>query len=130
MRARDKLVQLASREGGVLSVGSRSNRMRGSVRVIIPCEVDAPGAVSAECFQRFNRKEGVPAYRKPARLVQELRILFDKRPKLNEYQMREALKAMRAEDGSLLFCYDNRDTTGMVISEEQIKSWIGSETKR
>ena len=56
--------------------------------------------------------------------------LFDERPKLDEYHMRDRLKEMRDDDGTLLFCYDKRATTGMVLTVEQIKAWIGSEKQR
>jgi len=160
MTAKDKLVQLASSAGGMLELGTRPNRLDGiTSHSVVASEDGAAGERAANCFQRFNRKEGVPPYRKPAKLVQVLRELFDARPKLDEKQMWDRMKKMRDTDGSLMFCYRKRgtptpagmkknskawrewpgchvcskkpcDCSGLLLTEEQIKAWIGQETQR
>jgi len=158
--AKDKLVQLASASGGVLELGSRPNRLVGAVsHDVVPSEEDAAGEKAACCFQSFNRKEGVVPYRKPAKLVEVLKELYSVRPKIDEKQMWQRMKAMRDADGSLMFCYGKRGTqppvgmkktsrewkewagcqvcnekpckcNGMLLTEEQIKAWIHQETAR
>ena len=72
IRGRDKFVLQASQAGGMLAVGSRPNRLSGS-KSIVHAEAEAPGAKAADSFGRYNRKEGTTPYRKPKRLVAELR---------------------------------------------------------
>ncbi len=45
-------------------------------------------------------------------------------------EMQDQMKAMRDDDGGLLFCYAKRFTTGLVLSFDQIQSWISSETQK
>jgi hypothetical protein len=40
------------------------------------------------------------------------------------------IREMRDEDGGLLFCYSKRLTTGLVLTFDQIQSWISSETQK
>ncbi len=44
--------------------------------------------------------------------------------------MQDQMKGMRDDDGGLLFCYAKRFTTGLVLSFDQIQSWITSETQK
>ena len=37
---------------------------------------------------------------------------------------------MRDDNGGLLFCYSKKSTTGMLLSEDQIQSWISSRTQK
>jgi hypothetical protein len=36
---------------------------------------------------------------------------------------------MKDNNGGLLFCYLKKSTTGMLLSEDQIQSWISSRTQ-
>jgi hypothetical protein len=131
IRARDVLSIAASKPGGVVSCGSRPDRQG---QFIFECEDSAEdgaqGEEDARCFGRFNWKEDQTAYRKPAKLLEILGELYELEPKLSAKAMKERMKAMRDDDGGLLFCWSKRLTTGMLLIEDQIQSWINSETKR
>jgi hypothetical protein len=45
-------------------------------------------------------------------------------------EMQDQMKAMRDDDGGLLFCFSKRFNTGLVLSIDQIQSWITSETQK
>jgi hypothetical protein len=131
IRARDLIVIAASKPGGLVSCGSRPDRQSHFVfECVNSAEEGAKGEKDAWCFGKFNRKEGQTPYRKPARLLEVLRELFDIEPKLNAKAMRDRMKAMRDEAGGLLFCWSKRHTTGMLLTEDQIQSWINTETQR
>ena len=40
------------------------------------------------------------------------------------------MRRMRDDNGGLLFCYSKKSTTGMLLSEDQIQSLIGSRTQK
>ena len=91
------------------------------------------GEVQARCQGRFNlKKDRINNYRKPKRLLQELKTLFDIEPKLRPHEMKERMAAMidPAADGGLYLCYSKRETNGMLLSEDTIIQWIGSETQK
>jgi hypothetical protein len=44
--------------------------------------------------------------------------------------MRERMRRMKDNNGGLLFCYSKKSTTGMLLSEDQIQSWISSRTQK
>jgi hypothetical protein len=63
-------------------------------------------------------------------LLKVLEELYNREPKLRDCEMREIMQRMRDEDGGLLFCFSKRNTTGMLLLEDQIQSWINSTTKK
>jgi hypothetical protein len=160
IRAKDKLILLASEAGGVLAAGSRPNRMAGSTKAYKPSEKDASGEHAAICYERYNRKEGVQAYQKPKKLVSTLEELFNREPKLDEYRMREEMsKMIDPVDKGLMFCFSKRGEqpppgtsktsknyrmwagcqvckkkpctcNGMLLSLDQIRGWISARTQK
>jgi hypothetical protein len=68
--------------------------------------------------------ENITPYRKPSKLVEVLDELYSMEPKLRESEMREHMRQMKDDNGGLLFCYLKKSTTGMLLSEDQIQSWI------
>jgi hypothetical protein len=132
IRAKDLILLEASRPGGLVSCGSRPDRQNHCFPLdsVVSAEEGAQGEEDARSFGSFNRKENQTAYRKPAKLLEVLRELYDIEPKLTAKAMRERMRAMRDCDGGLLFCISKRQTTGMLLIEDQIQSWINSETKQ
>jgi hypothetical protein len=133
IRARDRLMHLASKPGGLVEVGSRPDRQKNNslFSQIVASADGARGEEDARCFGRFNRKEGVIPYQKPERLIAVLLALFNEEPKLRSNEMRERMREMKDEnDGGLLFCWSKRDVTGLLLTEDQIQAWINSETQR
>jgi hypothetical protein len=135
VNATDWLVLEASKPGGAVASGSRPDRLKKSSVHASNVEVAVTGQlgeVQARCQGRFNRKkDGVNNYRKPKRLLQELKTLFDIEPKLRPHEMKERMAAMiDPADGGLFFCYSKRDTNGMLLSEDTLSQWISSETQK
>jgi hypothetical protein len=131
INARDWVRLQASKPGGVLAAGGRPDRQSESLFLALEAApVGSPGELEARCKGQFNRKEMNGGYKKPARLIQVLRELYVIEPKLRAQEMRDRMKDMREDDGGLLFCYSNRFTTGLVLSIDQIQSWITSETQK
>jgi hypothetical protein len=135
INATNWLVLEASKPGGAVASGSRPDRLKKSSVGASNVEVAVTGQlgeVQARCRGRFNRKkDGVNNYRKPKRLLQELKTLFDIEPKLRPHEMKERMAAMiDPADGGLFFCYSKRDTNGMLLSEDTIAQWISSETQK
>jgi hypothetical protein len=133
IRARDRLMHLASKPGGLVEVGSRPDRQKNDslFSQIVASEDGARGEEDARCFGRFNRKEGVTPYHKPEQLIAVLLELYNEEPKLRSNEMRERMREMKDEnDGGLLFCWSKRDVTGLLLTEDQIQAWINSETQR
>ncbi len=77
-----------------------------------------------------KRRENAVGYWKPPRLLEVLEELYNQEPKLRSCEMREIMQRMRDEDGGLLFCFAKQNTTGMLLLEDQIQSWINSTTKK
>jgi hypothetical protein len=131
IHARDWLRLQASKPGGVLAAGGRPDRQSDSLyHKIEAALLGSPGELPARCFGEFNRKSGHKGYKKPPRLLQVLRELFAIEPKLRAQEMQDRMREMRDEDGGLLFCYSKRFTTGLLLSYDQIQSWISSETQK
>jgi hypothetical protein len=40
------------------------------------------------------------------------------------------MKSMKEEAGGLLFCWLKQHMTGMLLTEDQMQSWINTETQR
>ena len=131
INARDWVRLQASKPGGVLTAGGRPDRQSDSLFLALKAApVGSPGELEAWCKGQFNRKEqSSGGYKKPPRLLQVLRELYVIEPKLRAQEMRDCMKDMRDDDGGLLFCYSKRFTTGLVLSIDQIQSWITSETQ-
>jgi hypothetical protein len=55
---------------------------------------------------------------------------YSREPKLRASEMREKMRRMRDTDGGSLFCYTKRDTSGMLLAEDQIQSWVNSRTQK
>jgi hypothetical protein len=132
MNARDRIMRMASKTGGLVEVGSRPDRQRNDV-LFEKVKAAFPGSVGeedAQCLGTFNRKEGVVPYRKPRRLIAVLMLLFDEEPKLRACEMRARMREMRDEDdGGLLFCWSKRNMTGLLLTDDQIQAWINSQTQ-
>jgi hypothetical protein len=131
INARDWARLQASKAGGVLAAGGRPDRQSESLFLVLEAApVGSPGELNARCKGQFNRKESNGGYKKPTRLLEVLRELYALEPKLRAQEMRDRMKGMRDDDGGLLFCYSKQLTTGLVLSIDQIQSWITSETQK
>jgi hypothetical protein len=133
VNARDLVLHEASKPGGLVELGSRPDRQKKDelFEIIISSEAGARGEEDAWCFGQFNRKENVQPYYKPRRLLEVLEELYTIEPKLRACEMRDRMKTMKdPDDGGLLFCFSKRHTTGMLLAEDQIQSWINSRTQK
>jgi hypothetical protein len=160
IRAKDKLIIMASEAGGILAAGTRPNRMAGSTKAYEPAEKYAPGERAAICYDLYNRKEGVQPYKKPKKLVSTLEELFKRDAKLDEYRMREEMsKMIDPADSGLMFCFSKRGAqpppgstkgskkyrdwagcqvckkkpctcNGMLLSVDPIRGWISAQTQK
>jgi hypothetical protein len=131
INARDWLRLQASKPGGVLAAGGRPDRQSESLHhTLEAAPLGSPGELEAWCFGQFNRKSGHKGYKKPPRLMAVLRELYTIEPKLRAQEMQDRMREMRDEDGGLLFCYSKRLDTGLLLSFDQIQSWISSETQK
>jgi hypothetical protein len=129
--ARDLIRLHASKPGGVVAAGGWPDRQSESLFLAVKAApVGSQGEHTARCKGQFNRKEMAGGYKKTDRLVEVLRELYAIEPKLRAKEMRDQMKGMRDDDGGLLFCYAKRFTTGLVLSFDQIQSWITSETQK
>jgi hypothetical protein len=68
-------------------------------------------------------------YQNPPKLLEILSQLDDLEPKLTAKAMKEWMKAMEDNDGGLLFCWSKCLATSMLLTEDQIQSWINTKTK-
>jgi hypothetical protein len=129
--ARDFIIREASMAGGLVQAGSRPDRQQHVLfEEIVASQAGVRGEQDACSFGRFNRRENALGYRKPPMLLKVLEELYNREPKLRACEMREIMRRMRDEDGGLLFCFSKRNTTGMLLLEDQIQSWINSTTKK
>jgi hypothetical protein len=130
--ARDFVLREASKPGGLVEAGSRPDRQKNDVLFenIVASERGCQGEEDARCFGLLNRNENIIPYRKPSKLVEVLDELYSIEPKLRASEMREHMRRMKDNNGSLLFCYSKKLTTGMLLSEDQIQSWISSRTQK
>lgn len=112
--AGDKAVRMASNAGGVMAIGSRTNRKATGVSKIIPEAVEgAKGSSAAACYQQFNRKENRAVLHKTEAQIKALEdIFYGHDPKLTPAQARDFMRQMidTAGDGGLMFCYSKRGT--------------------
>jgi hypothetical protein len=130
--ARDFVLREASKPGGLVEAGSRPDRQKNDelFENIVASESGCRGEEDAWCFGLLNRNENTIPYWKPPKLVEVLEELYNMEPKLRACEMREHMRRMKDDDGGLLFCYSKKYTTGMLLSEDQIQSWISSRTQR
>jgi hypothetical protein len=130
--ARDFLLREASKPGGLVEAGSRPDRQKNDALFenTAASESGCRGEENARCFGLLNRNENIIPYRKPPKLVEVLEELYSVEPKLRSSEMREHMRRMRDDNGGLLFCYSKKSTTGMLLSEDQIQSWISSRTQK
>jgi hypothetical protein len=121
----------SSKPGGLVEKGSRPDRSFKTLQSNIEsAEKDSPGEVAARCFGCFNRKPNASPYKNAAKLREVLEVLFNLEPKLRAKQMCEEMRKMHDSDGGLLFCYSKRTTNGLLLSEDQIQSWINTRTQK
>jgi hypothetical protein len=117
--------------GGVVAAGGWLDRQSESLFLAVKAApAGSQGERTARCKGQFNRKEMSGGYKKTARLVEVLRELYAIEPKLRAKEMQDQMKGMRDNDGGLLFCYSKCFTTGLVLTIDQIQSWIPSETQK
>ena len=120
------------RPGGCLAIGSRPDRSEKNTTFqdIIPSRAGESGEIDAHCLGKFNRKQDGVIYKKPKVLVDFLMDLFKVTPKLRAKEMRDIMaKAIDPEDGGLLFCPSKADTKGILLSEDTIQQFIGTQAK-
>ena len=110
--AKDKAVQIASKPGGLIAMGSRTNRKDKHFKAFPEAAIGAKGADAADCFQKFNRKEDTEVIHKTEAQLKALSdIFFGHEPKLTPAQARDSLRKMiDPVDGGLMFCYSKRGT--------------------
>ena len=104
---------MAAKPGGLVSSGSRGNRetLLSVLKTFPAAPENSKGSDSADCYQKFNRKEDTTSYHKPKQLVEEITRLFHLTPKLSPAQMHEAMSTMiDPADNGLLFCWSKRGT--------------------
>lgn len=105
LHAKDRLLLMASKPGGLVAAGSRPDRQKNdSLFDNLAASVEgSQGEVDARCPGKFNRKEGCTPYQKPPKLVEVLKWLYYNQPsKLRPCDMRARMREMRDEDGGLL----------------------------
>jgi hypothetical protein len=129
--AKDWITLEASKAGGALAAGGRPDKLSASVFEVLVAAVEgSPGEVHARCKAQFHRKENGAGYRKPEELNETLNMLYAKEPKLTARQMRDEMSKMRDANGGLKFSFAKRDTTGMLLSVDQIQSFISTSTQK
>jgi hypothetical protein len=128
---KDWITLEASKAGGALAAGGRPDKLSDSLFEDLVAAVDGcPGEVDARCKAQFHRKENAAGYRKPEELNETLKMLYAKEPKLTARQMRDEMSKMRDAKGGLKFSFAKRDSTGMLLSVDQIQSFISTSTQR
>jgi hypothetical protein len=129
--ARDFILREASMPGGLVQAGSHPDRQQHVLfEEIVASQAGVRGEKDACCFGKFNRRENAVGYRKPPRLLEVLEELYNWEPKLRSCETRELMRRMRDKYGGLLFCLAKQNTTGMLLLEDQIQSWINSTMKK
>ena len=117
-----------------MQVGSRPDRGDKSniaAEEIEEATMDSPGEICSRCVGSFNRKDHAVVYTKPKKLIEALKMLYNVKPQLRASQFRDRLSKMRdPDDGGLLFCWAKRNTSGMLLTEDQIQGWINTETQK
>ena len=124
----DKLIDIACTTGGLVAIGTHQNQKKtpgAATRAFESVTEDAPGALDANCFDAFHRKEESKAYQKPWKLSAELDRIFASRPKKSAEQACSIMKnAIDPEDGGLMFCYAKRGEF-MAKSNPMYATWAG-----
>jgi hypothetical protein len=130
--AHDFVLREASKPGGLVEAGSHPDWQNNDALFenIVASESGCGGEKDARCFGLLNRNENIIPYRKPSKLVEVLEELYSIKPKLRASKIREHMRRMKDDNGGLLFCYSKKLTTGMLLSEDQIQSWISSRTQK
>lgn len=132
INARDKILLIASRPGGLMCLENRPDRSSSELHsTLVAADNGSIGEIAARSFGMFNRKENIVAYKKPPTLLRVLEELYILEPKLRASEMRACMRTMLDEqDGGLLFCWSKRSTTGILLTEDQIQSWINTRTQK
>ena len=129
--AKDWITLEAGKAGGALAAGGSPDKLSDSLFEVLVAAVEGcPGEVDARCKAQFHRKENGAGYRKPEELNETLNMLYAKEPKLTARQMRDEMSKMRDAKGGLKFSFAKRDTTGMLLSVDQIQSFISTSTQK
>ena len=78
IRPQDQALLLASRPGGIVCAGGRSDRSSHVLgRTIEESQAGAAGADAAVCLGKSNRREGTEVYQKPEQLKKALEELYE-----------------------------------------------------
>jgi hypothetical protein len=85
-------------------------------------EEGAQGEEDTRCFGSFNWKENQTAYRKPTKLLEVIRELYNIEPKQTAKAVCEQMRAMRDCDGGLLFCI-SKCQTALKIRSNHGSTW-------
>jgi hypothetical protein len=126
VNARTQLLLALSKPGGFLAAGSRPNWMNKAP--IVATIESTEECEDAKCFGAFNRKEDGLRRKFTQKQRDILEKLYWIEPKLNAKQMRAQMAEMFDDDGTLLFTYAKEITTGILLTEEQINSWVTRRT--
>lgn len=125
----DRAVHLASKPGGLLATGSRTNRKDKGFKAFPPVTNLTKGEKDARCYGRFNRIENREIIHKTIRQIEFLdNCFYDNEPKLTPAQTVEIMQKTMDPDGSgLLFCWRKRGTympkTG--VHKAAYEAWQG-----
>jgi hypothetical protein len=130
--ARDFVLCEAIKPGGLVEAGSHPDWQKNDALFenIAASESGCQGEDDAWCFSLPNQNENIVPYCKPPKLVEVLEELYSVEPKLRSSEMREHMRRMRDDNGGLLFCFSKKLTTGMLLSKDQIQSWISSRMQK
>ena len=124
----DRLIYSAVQPGSTLCVGSHYNRGHKTslFKPIVEAPIGHPGSAHAKCFGKCHRPKDKKQYHKPARLLLELKKLFDTRPVLTAFLAFGRLSLLRAVDGSALFDYSKRgEISKFAKTTDAYKRWAG-----
>lgn len=112
MSSTDKVIDMASQPGGLMTVGRRVDRKATGFKAFPSAADGAKGSVAAVCFQKFNRKEDTTVIHKTLAQIDALQEIFhNHEPKLTPAQARECMSNMIDDkDGGLMFCWSKRGT--------------------
>ena len=130
VNAKTRLLLTLSKPGGYLFARSRPDRMNKGSPVDTIESTEELECEEAKCFGAFNRKKSGKRTRKTPSQLKILEELFFELPKLNAKRMQERMSVMLDTDGSLLCTHAKSGTTGILLSEEQINSWITRRTAK
>jgi hypothetical protein len=122
----DAFLMDASKQGGLVAFGGRPNR-QGKLLFydIVEAAEESVGEKQARSLWTFNRSDKNIVHPKPPTSVEFLRKCFDAESKMTGQNMHDLMKLqIDPEDGGLKFCRAKAMTNGIVLSFEQINSWI------